>query len=308
MVRDDQEPSVTVMLVTHNSSQHLPSLWKDLDAQTGKNIDVLVIDNASSDRSLEFVREHPLKMAIRTLPQAENLGVAGAWNTGLKEVSTDWVLLISPDCRFPADLVAGLVRRAGSAAKAAGCKVQVGGVTPQLFWRGGPGAPKSWPPHFRPRQKGFPQGVSESGETFGYHGACALLSVRMLKELGGFDTNLFFGGDEADTALRRFFEAPDLSVEHPYEVRPGSKSGRVLLLRTTSFWYFLLKHVGITLKWGTFPKEMIDHLFWQRHLESPGFLFSELAWFVRKSQDIRAARAEMWKQWTERVDARSPAQ
>jgi hypothetical protein len=309
MERRDLEPTVTVLLVTHNSSKYLPSLWGDLAAQTSNDFEVLVVDNASSDQSLEFVREHALKVAVRALPQTENLGVTGAWKVGLKEVRSRWVMLVSPDCRFPADLVSGLTKRAELAGKAIGRPDRVGGITPLLSWKGGPGAPKALPPHFHLRQKGLPQGVAENGETFGYHGACTLLSTDMLKDVGGFDTHLFFGGDEADTALRahlrgwRFFAATEISVEHPYEVRPGSKTGRTLLLRTTSFWYFLLKHVGITLSWGTLPKEMIDHLFWQRHLSSPGFILSEMVWFVRSVPDIRVARLEMHRQWDNRVES-----
>jgi hypothetical protein len=310
MVGEELEPSVSVLLVTHNSCQHLPTLWKDLEAQTWRNLDVIVVDNASTDSSLDFIRDHPLKASIKVLPQSENLGVTGAWNIGARETRSKWVLLISPDCRFPADLIAGLVKRAEAAGKAIGKPDLIGGVTPQLLWKGAPGAPRSLPPHVRPLQKGLPQGIDRNGETFGYHGACVLLSTEMVRDIGGFDTNLFFGGDENDTALRahlkgwHFIAAPEVSVEHPYEVRQGSRSSQTLLLRSTSVWYLLLKHAGITLSWGSLLKESIHHLFWQRRLASPRFLLSELTWFVRKAQDIRMARLDMRRQWASRSEAK----
>jgi len=57
-------------------------------------VSIIVIDNASKDRTVEQVRRFP---AARILANQENRGFAGAVNQGLKATDADYALLLNPD-------------------------------------------------------------------------------------------------------------------------------------------------------------------------------------------------------------------
>ncbi len=54
-------PNVTVIIVAHNSAQFLPRCLDSLAAQTYKDFDVILIDNASTDGSTDGLAEKFLR-------------------------------------------------------------------------------------------------------------------------------------------------------------------------------------------------------------------------------------------------------
>lgn len=58
-------------------------------------MEVLVVDNASSDNSLELLRKHFLQ--VEYIQNTENLGFAKANNIAIKKATGDYVLLLNPD-------------------------------------------------------------------------------------------------------------------------------------------------------------------------------------------------------------------
>lgn len=93
----------TAVVVTHNSAGEVTSTLTPLLAAGGS---VVVVDNASTDGTLDLVRER-FPDAI-TLANERNVGFAVAVNQGLAHVRTDTVLLVNPDCTVPPATAAGL--------------------------------------------------------------------------------------------------------------------------------------------------------------------------------------------------------
>ncbi|MEX2263367.1 MAG: glycosyltransferase family 2 protein [Bryobacteraceae bacterium] len=79
-----------ILVVTHNSETEIGSC---LDAAMRTGASVLVVDNASSDKTLEVVRSRN----ARCIANAANLGFAAAVNRGIRELATEYVLLLNPD-------------------------------------------------------------------------------------------------------------------------------------------------------------------------------------------------------------------
>jgi N-acetylglucosaminyl-diphospho-decaprenol L-rhamnosyltransferase len=106
--RDDGEPDVVLIAVTHNSAviidsfvQALPGALEDIDSAK-----VLVVDNASRDRTVERIRQ--MAPWIIVLESGENLGYGGGINLGLRHLrGRRGVMVLNPDTR-PA---AGSVKR-----------------------------------------------------------------------------------------------------------------------------------------------------------------------------------------------------
>lgn len=296
---DAGSPLVSAVVVVTFDRPHLPTLWEDLAAQTYRPFEVVVVDNASSDGSAEFVASHPLPVPVRVVSRTTNAGVSPAWNDALREARGQWLLLLSPDCRFPPDLTRRLVARVTAAEGAGPPLARVGGASPSFRWQGRPGSPIELSPHILPRPRASGSAVPDRDEVFSYHGACALVSAELLHRLGGWDNLVNFGGDEVDVGLRahllgyRFYIVPDLVAEHPYDPRGGGKPGPLRRMRLRSTWFSLLKHAGITIEYGALGHESVHHLFWNRLIANPRELGAMAAWFVAVAPTLAERRREL---------------
>ncbi|MBY0407317.1 MAG: glycosyltransferase family 2 protein [Rickettsiales bacterium] len=96
--RKDKRMKVSVVIITRNRRQAALECLSSVAAQDYANIEVLVVDNASADDTVEAVqRAYP---AARVLPQKENTGVAGGRNIGMREATGDLCLCIDDDAVF----------------------------------------------------------------------------------------------------------------------------------------------------------------------------------------------------------------
>jgi GT2 family glycosyltransferase len=101
---------VAAVVVAWESAADLPACLASLDAQDHDALEVVVVDNASTDGTADVLgtvaaapRRHPLR--IRT--NATNRGFAGGVNDGLAllDPEVEIVLLVNPDTRLAPDLV-----------------------------------------------------------------------------------------------------------------------------------------------------------------------------------------------------------
>lgn len=110
-------PAVTAVLVNWNGRRWLPSVLDTLRAQRDVDLRIVVVDNASSDGSLQWLRENATDATI--LASESNEGFAGGVNRGLHDVESPWVLLINPDVTLDPHYVAMLVGELGGRPEAA---------------------------------------------------------------------------------------------------------------------------------------------------------------------------------------------
>ncbi len=83
-----------VVIVTHNSREFLENCLASLNAG-GISTDVVVVDNSSTDGSVELIRER--FPGIRIIANASNRGFAAANNEGFRYVQSRYILLLNPD-------------------------------------------------------------------------------------------------------------------------------------------------------------------------------------------------------------------
>ena len=116
----DPAASVTLVFVAWNARQHLA---RALDAAVATGWPVIVVDNASTDGTSEYVR---VRVPEAQLVAADrNLGFAGGVNAGVREASTAWVLVLNPDIVLTRAAVDRMLR--------AGTEPTVGAIGAQLF-------------------------------------------------------------------------------------------------------------------------------------------------------------------------------
>lgn len=82
---------VGIVVVTHNSEE---VIGECLTAATRLEADTVVVDNASTDRTCDRVRDWP---EVRLLAESRNTGFAAAANRGAGALDTELILLLNPD-------------------------------------------------------------------------------------------------------------------------------------------------------------------------------------------------------------------
>jgi len=94
---------VSVILTTWNSARFLPRCLAGLGQQTHRAIELIHVDNGSSDDSVRIVRE--LRPDARQILNDTNTGFAAAVNSGVAAARGAFVLLLNPDAFLAADYV-----------------------------------------------------------------------------------------------------------------------------------------------------------------------------------------------------------
>jgi len=87
-------PRVAVVLVSWNSLGLLPACLASLRAQTLGPVDIVMVDNGSIDGSVEALRAEP---GVTLVENRDNRGFAAANNQGIRQSTTEFVMLLNTD-------------------------------------------------------------------------------------------------------------------------------------------------------------------------------------------------------------------
>jgi GT2 family glycosyltransferase len=96
-------PTVTLVFLVYNRREELRESLRRMLSESDYDrdrVDAIVVDNASSDGSADMVREEFPDVVL--IVRDENNGVAG-WNDGFERATGDWVLVLDDDCYLPPD-------------------------------------------------------------------------------------------------------------------------------------------------------------------------------------------------------------
>jgi GT2 family glycosyltransferase len=242
--------------VNWNGGQFLDRCLSALLAQTVAPHEIILVDNASTDTSLEIVRRFP---SVRLLAQNENLGFARGNNLAIEAASaeSEWIALLNPDAFveprwLEALLLAAhdypdfdafgskLVNAADPAVlDGAGDAYHVSG----LVWRMGHGAPAS-------------VNAEQVREVFSPCAAAALYRHKALLDVGGFDDVFFCYVEDVDLGFRlrlsghRCLYVPQSVAHHVGSGTTGGKHSN-----------FAVYHGHRNLVWA-YVKNMPGFLLW----------------------------------------------
>ena len=87
---------ISVVIVTWNQKDLLKNCLNSLKKQTYKNFQIIVVDNSSEDKTLEFLRkDHP---EIKVISLKKNFGFSVAVNKGIKTSNNSkYIVLLNND-------------------------------------------------------------------------------------------------------------------------------------------------------------------------------------------------------------------
>ena len=98
-------PACSVVIVIHNSRDTLEACLRALP----QTVQVVLVDNASSDGGAELAEE--VRPSSRVIRLPRNVGFGGGCNVGVAHASGDVVVLLNPDCVIEPGALEGLVTR-----------------------------------------------------------------------------------------------------------------------------------------------------------------------------------------------------
>src|ERR1700752_3410510 len=183
---------VSVVVVTFQSRDVVGACLESLHEPSPAAI--VVVDNASDDETVAFVRER--FPSVRVLELERNLGFGAAANAGVAAVETSYVLVLNPDAR-PLDDGLSTLRLCAAAQANAAIAVpalvddagrpqpsRIGYPTPR--WTGSPAVTS------------FPRRGLERGDAGFAVGAALFFRCEAFRSVGGFDPDYFLFYEEVD--------------------------------------------------------------------------------------------------------------
>ena len=174
-------PTVSIVFLVFNRREELrTSLHKMLDESDypADLVDVIVVDNASSDGSGDMVREE--FPGVTLIAREENVGISG-WNDGFAAAQGDYVLALDDDCFMRPD---GLRRAVEGAIEHDADLVSFA-------------VESSLDPQHR-FSDAYPTGL------LSFWGCAVLMRRRVLAELTGYDPEIFVWANELEFMVRFF--------------------------------------------------------------------------------------------------------
>jgi GT2 family glycosyltransferase len=229
------DPLVTVGLVTWNSAPHLPACLEALADQRYRRLELVVVDNASSDDSLSLVAARWPAAAVKR--NSVNEGFSAAHNRAIRQSSGVYYLALNPDVVLDPYYLARLVESLERGP-------QHGSAGGKLWQTPSPGGPKRIDTAglylgrnrrqlLRGRDEIDRGQYDQPAEVFGVDGAAPLYRRAMLDDVAErgeiFDPAFFAYKEDVDLAWRArhlgwsaWYE-PAAQAYHARAFKPGTR-------------------------------------------------------------------------------------
>jgi len=117
-------PNISFIIVTWNSSRDITNCLNSVFSQKLDNIEVIIIDNASQDDTIELLQKRSEKLTL--ICNNRNLGFAWAVNQGLSAAAGKYLVILNPDTVIQPDAVKKMLLLMDS-------DLKIGALGPQLL-------------------------------------------------------------------------------------------------------------------------------------------------------------------------------
>lgn len=256
----------SVIIPNWNGEHLLKDCLDSLEKQSYKNFEIIIVDNGSTDSSIEFIKNNFPKIKIIKLEK--NLGFAKAVNIGVKKSKAKFIVLLNNDTEVDKDWLKNLVKIAKK-------YKDVGSVGSKLL-------------NFYERRKidGVGIQINEVGQArsigydekdkgqyekqlyvFGVTGGASLFKREIFIKIGMFDENYFMYSEEVDWAFRAQFQGfkaiycPKAIVYHKHKASSSKKPQHLEYWQFKNMTQTILKDMpfGVMLKNYRWLKIILVH-------------------------------------------------
>lgn len=195
-------PKVSVVILNWNGKKFLHACLTSLRKLTYKPVEVILVDNNSSDGSVEFVKKNFswVKLVVNT----RNDGFAKGNNIGFKKSTGKYILFLNNDTIVTPTFLQSMVRQMEHDAS-------IGCMQPQMRMMdhkelqdeaGGYLTHFGFLYHYGYKKKYALSPYKLKREVFSIKGACMIVPRRVFEEIGKFDEDFFIFFEETDVCHR----------------------------------------------------------------------------------------------------------
>lgn len=255
---------VSVCIVNWNTLEMLRRCLRSIrENATGLDVEIVVVDNASSDGSASMVEKEFPEVVL--IPSGANLGFARGSNLAARSSRGSYVLYLNPDTELVTNAILGMWRflESNPGHGAVGCRLLNSDGTTQLTCASAFPTARNELCSLLLLHRLFPGSRLCSSRELNYwdhaddrdveclSGACMMLSRSLVDRLSGFDETLFMYGEDLDLSYRVAAQGLRLGylaseVIYHHEGAASRKKGRSFapLLQREANYYFLSKNFG----------------------------------------------------------------
>lgn len=221
-------PLVSIVIVNYNGKHHLEELFESIDEQGYDNLEVILVDNCSSDSSIEWTKEYWPEVKI--VANGKNNGFAKGNNIGIKVARGEFIFLVNNDTRLGEGCIRKMVTLALS-------KPKVGAVIPKLHFYDFPKFINAIGNKVNPIGWGSDNYIGHLDlgqfdkieEVFSACFGAALLSRSAIEEVGLLDPVYRFYYEDSDWSYRarlkgyKIYLASEATVYHKFNATMNTK-------------------------------------------------------------------------------------
>jgi N-acetylglucosaminyl-diphospho-decaprenol L-rhamnosyltransferase len=201
-------PDASLVIVSWNSAGELPELLRTIQEHLGDAYELIVVDNASTDDSVEVARR--IAPNARIVELEANAGYGAGCNAGTRAATGEVVALLNPDLVLVDDSLTELIRLARDEDAIFGPRLlntdrtwQVSAFQRIASWE--LATLSFWPGPLMPRAlraRCEPWRFERRQPVGWLSGACLVARRSLLLDLGPFDERLHMYGEDIDLCLR----------------------------------------------------------------------------------------------------------
>jgi len=201
-------PLVSIIIPHFNNFSIINRCLKSLNKLTYDNVDIIAVDNNSSDNSVELLRDNFKDIKIVELD--ENLGYAGGCNHGVKYSKGEYLIFLNNDTTHDIDFIEPLIEQIISDDKIACVQPKIKNLNKKDYFdyagsSGGfidyLGYPFCRGRLFNTIEEDYSQ-YNDNKKVFWTSGACFITRKDIFNQIGGFDQKLFAHMEEIDYCWR----------------------------------------------------------------------------------------------------------
>lgn len=262
---NDQEPTVFIIVLTWNGEADTLECLSSFSRLDYPNYYVVVVDNGSSDSTVECVRRQ--FSTVHLIENGRNLGFAEGNNVGIRyalEHNADYVFLLNNDVIVDREVVARLLQAAQDDS-------QIGILCPSVqsyidHTKSYVGGKISWNEGTAAEIESSPDGLPEVLDIDYAPGCALLIKSVVVKAIGLLDPTYFAYYEDVDWSLRcrrkgyRVVVVPKARIYHKGTMdQPGRKSASASFYFWRNQFLFMRKHVR-WYHWPSFLKNFTRRL------------------------------------------------
>lgn len=221
-------PQVTAVMTSFNKKKDVLENVRALRAQTVPFAAIVVVDNCSSDGTVEALEAEFEGLTVVRMPHS-GYGACETFNIGFATATTELVAILDDDVVLPPDWVERMtarLEREPATTAIVSCEVEEPGMPPGYLEQ---------------------EHLKRERYMSTFRGCASLARLDALRKAGYYDARLFIYGNERDLTCRllnlgyRVLQYPDVRAFHktPFGIKMGKRS---LYYHARNAWLSMLKY------------------------------------------------------------------